>query len=125
MDTMRNHLKIAALLANLLDNKFSLFGIRFGFASIFDLIPEVGDIITFILSFYLIWIGLRLGLPSSKIAQMVTNTAINFLIGLIPIAGGIVYIMRKANMRNLKILQEYVDKQKNTIEGEIIAHNYK
>src|SRR5476651_2557127 len=115
---MENHLKAASVFAHLLDNQFSLFGVRFGIAALLELIPEVGDVITLILSLYLIWIALRMELPLAKIIQMVGNVLINFLVGLLPVAGEIFYVVRKANLKNLKILQGYADKP--VIEGEIV-----
>ena len=115
---MENHLKTAAILANLLDNQFNFLGFRFGLSAVFELIPEVGDVVTLLLSLYLIWIAVRMELPSVKIAQMILNVLINFIIGLLPIAGEVIYVMRKANMKNLRILQEY--SKKRVIEGQVV-----
>src|SRR6266404_3666940 len=102
---MEAHLKTATVLSYLLDNQFSLFGLRLGLNSFIDLIPGFGDVVAALLSLYLVWIAVEMELPRLKILQMLGNILINFLIGLIPIIGDAAYIFRKPNMKNLKILK--------------------
>jgi len=104
---MDNHLKSAEIFATLLDNRFSLFGYKFGVNVILDLIPGGGDLAAFFLSFYLIWLGMRMGLPASKLFHMFWNIFINFVFGLIPFLGDIIYLFRKANLKNYKILKDF------------------
>ena len=106
-------------MANLLDNRFSLFGVRFGAAAVFDLIPEFGDMINMFLSFYLVWIGIQMGIPAVKLIEMIVNILINFIIALIPVIGDATYIFRRANMKNLQILQNYNSSHR-VIEGIIV-----
>lgn len=106
-NAMDRHLQTAEAFANLLDNQFSVFGIRFGANAVLDLVPEVGDFIAAMLSLYLIWIAVQMKVPFYRIAQMLFNIGLNFVIGLIPIIGDAAYIFRKANMKNLAILQKY------------------
>jgi len=107
---MKSHLRTAIVVSHILDNQFGLFGLRFGLNSFLDLIPGMGDVVAALLSLYIVWIGWEMGLPRLKIIQMVGNILINFLIGLIPIVGDVVYIFRKANVKNVKILQDYAMK---------------
>ena len=116
---MENHLKAAGAFAELLDNKFSFFGFRFGINAIIDIIPEAGDIVATILSFYLIWIALKMKLPSVKIAKMFWNIFINFFFGLIPFLGDAVYLLHKSNLKNYKILKDYAEI--NTIDGQVVS----
>lgn len=108
---MEAQLKAASILTNILDNQFAILGVRFGINSFFDLIPGLGDIIATLLSLYLVWIAVEMELPKLGIAQMLWNILVNFLIGLIPIVGDAIYIFRKANVKNLRILNEYAKKQ--------------
>ena len=114
-----SHLKAAELFANLLDNRFSILGVKFGLNAVLDLIPEFGDFIALFLSLYLVWLGLRMKLPQIKIIQMLINILFNFLIGLIPIVGDAAYIFNKANLRNLRILKQHAQNQ--VIEGEVVS----
>ncbi len=115
---MENHLRVASLIANLLDNSFSFFGKRFGLNGILGLVPGAGDIVTTGLSLYIVWIGVQMGLPLIKIAEMIKNVAINFFIGLLPVLGDAVDFFHKANLKNLQILKDHA--KNHTIEGEII-----
>jgi hypothetical protein len=114
---MENQLYIASLLANLLDNKFNLFGFRFGVSAVIDLVPGLGDILNALLSCYIIWIAIQIHIPKPKIAEMIWNIFFSFLIGLIPLVGDAVYIFYRPNLRNLKILKKYAN---NMIEGKIV-----
>jgi hypothetical protein len=105
---MNKHLRTAEILANLLDNRFKLFGIRFGLSAIIGLLPEIGDMIDAFMSLYLVWIAVQLKVPSGKIAQMLVNIGINFVIGLVPVLGDATYVLRRGNLRNLKIIQDFV-----------------
>lgn len=116
---MERHLQTAEFFAQLLDNKFQLFGVRFGINAILDIIPELGDFLAAALSFYLVWIALEIGMPKIKIAQMIWNIAINFFLGIIPVVGEITYIFRKANLKNFQIIKQYVEKNQ-LIEGKIV-----
>lgn len=116
---MEKHIKAAEFFANFMDNRFELFGVRFGFTLILDLIPELGDIIAALLSLYIVWIALQMELPAIRIFQMLFNIGINLILGLIPIVGEVTYILRKANIKNVKILKKYADQQ--IIHGEVIS----
>lgn len=116
---MTPHLKIAEFLTNLLDRRFSFMGVRFGIDPIIGLIPGVGDIISFLLSLYLIWIAIKIKLPSAKISQMTKNIIIDLVIGFIPIVGDLTDFVYQANWKNLQILQSHPPIQ--IVEGEIIS----
>ena len=117
MDTQK-HLKTAEIVANLLDNKFNIFGMKFGLNALLDLIPEIGDVISLVLSLYLVWLGIRMNIPRAKIAQMYFNILVNFFIGLIPVIGDVAYIFNKANLKNLQILKKHAESQ--IVEGKIV-----
>ncbi len=102
-----DHLKNATTIANILDNQFSIAGIRFGLSAFIGMVPGIGDAIDALLSLYLVWIGVQMGMPFYRIGQMLWNIGINFLIGLVPVVGDATYILRRANMKNLKILQKF------------------
>ena len=116
---MNKHLKFATLLANALDNTFSIGGIRFGFAALINVIPGIGDFIDVFLSLYLVWIARQLKVPQIRIAQMLWNILISFLIGLVPVVGDVTYLFRRANLRNLGILKKYA--APNIVEGKIVG----
>ena len=104
---MKAHIRLASLLANILDNKFSLFGFRFGASAIINLIPGFGDILDALLSYYIVWLAIQMHIPKTKIVQMRWNILFSFLIGLIPLLGDAAYIFYKPNLRNVTILKRY------------------
>ena len=114
---MNNNIYLASLLANILDNKFSLFGFRFGVSAVIDLIPGLGDILDALLSCFIVLIAIQMDIPKPEIAQMIWNILFSFLIGLIPLLGDAAYIFYKPNLRNITILKRY---ENTIIEGTIV-----
>lgn len=104
---MEAHLRTATVLAHMLDSQFRIFGFRFGLNGILGLVPWVGDLVVAVLSFYLVWIGFRMNVPRAKLAEMVSNVAFNFFLGLLPIVGDFADFFHKANLKNLKILKNH------------------
>lgn len=110
---MEKHLKMATFFATALDNSMGIGKFRFGISAFFDLIPGIGDTIDALLSFYLVWIAIKVQLPTDKILQMIGNIILSYLISIVPIFGDVVYILRKTNLRNLSIITSYRNTQTN------------
>jgi hypothetical protein len=104
---MEAHMRLAEFIANLLDNQFGVGSVKVGIDPLLDLIPGVGNIIAVSFSFYLVWIGLKLKIPRDKIAEMIGNIFLDFLIGAVPVLGTIGDVFYKSNLKNLKILKQY------------------
>jgi hypothetical protein len=104
---MTRQLKAAELIVNLLDTKFNVWGFRFGLDPIIGLIPGLGDFLSFLISLYVIWLGVKMKLPPRVILGMVINVFLDFLIGTVPIVGNIFDFVFKANVRNLETLKKY------------------
>lgn len=115
---MEHHLRMASLIANLLDNQFHFFGIRFGLNGLLGLVPWVGDLVVSLLSLYMVWIGVQMRLPSAKLVEMIANVGVNFFIGLLPVVGDAVDFFHHANLKNLKILKDHA--KRHVVEGEIL-----
>jgi hypothetical protein len=104
---MERDLKLATVIANLLDNSFGIGKFRFGIDVIIDLLPFTGDTIILVLSLSLVYFGYRMKLPTPKLMQMLFNIILAYVVGLVPWLGEISYLAFKPNMRNLEILQEH------------------
>lgn len=115
---MNPHLKNARFFAKLLDSQFGIGKFRFGLDSIIGFIPGLGDIVGLCLSTYLVYVGYTMRIPSNRLAQMVANVVLDFVLGTVPLVGDIGDLFFKANMRNLQILEEFAED--NVIEGEIV-----
>lgn len=116
---MEHHVKRARVIANLLDRQFNIAGISFGLDPVIGAVPMVGDIISIGLSLYIYYIGQQMNISRIDKARMVINIVLDFIIGLIPLLGDIFDIAFKANVRNLEILEKYVEKK--FIEGKLLA----
>jgi hypothetical protein len=94
-------------LARLLDDVFCIPGtnIRFGVDPLIGLIPGIGDLITGLASFLIIFAGWQRGLPRVTITRMVANVAIDTVVGSIPVVGDVFDAAWKSNRMNLKLLQ--------------------
>ncbi len=102
-------LKQLSYLAKLMDAQFRVPGtdIRFGLDGIIGLIPGAGDLSTFAVSGYMLWIMANNGASGFVLARMTLNILIDALVGSIPLLGDIFDIAFKANMRNLRLMQEH------------------
>ncbi|KAL1915663.1 uncharacterized protein VTP21DRAFT_6422 [Calcarisporiella thermophila] len=96
--------------ANMLDEGFNCCCCRVGLDFFIGLIPFVGDCITLYLSVGTIRMAkeCETPLPGSLIRQMYTNSLIDFVFGLIPFVGDIIDAIYKANIRNSKLLENYL-----------------
>jgi hypothetical protein len=100
-------------LAKLLDVAFILPGtnIRYGIDGLIGLIPVVGDIITSAIQLWLVREARALGAPWHVTARMLGNVALDGVIGLVPLAGDAFDVMFRANIRNVRLLKRWMDKQ--------------
>jgi hypothetical protein len=100
-------------LAKLLDMAFILPGtnIRYGIDGLIGLIPVVGDVITTAISLWLVREAKQLGAPWHITGRMLSNVALDGAVGLIPLAGDAFDVMFRANVRNMKLLRRWMDKQ--------------
>jgi uncharacterized protein DUF4112 len=100
-------------LAKLLDVAFILPGtrIRYGIDGLIGLIPVVGDIITTAISLWLVREARALGAPWHVTARMLGNVALDGVVGMVPLAGDAFDVMFRANVRNVRLLRRWMDKQ--------------
>jgi hypothetical protein len=99
--------------AKLLDIAFIVPGtnIRYGIDGIIGLIPVVGDIIATALSLWLVREARALGAPWYVTARMLGNVAVQGVVGAVPVAGDAFDVLFRANMRNVRLLRRWMDKQ--------------
>jgi hypothetical protein len=111
--TREQRLKRLDALAKLLDIAFILPGtkIRYGVDGIIGLIPVVGDIIATALSLWLVREARALGAPWHVTARMLGNVAIQGVVGTVPVAGDAFDVLFRANIRNVRLLRRWMDKQ--------------
>ena len=104
-------------LARLLDSRFRVLGIRFGWDGLLGLIPGVGDAATLAPAAWLIWRGHRMGARRRTLVRMGMNTAIDTVIGGIPVVGDLFDIGFKSNLRNVDLLRRELSRKAQTRSG--------
>jgi Domain of unknown function (DUF4112) len=107
-------LKRVRLLSRLLDEQFRIPGTtyRVGLDGLLGLIPGVGDAAGALLSTYILYEAMRLGVPKTLLLRMVTNIGIDTVGGAIPVVGDIFDIAWKANKKNAALLHAYLASQR-------------
>ncbi len=100
-------------LAKLLDVAFVLPGtnIRYGIDGLIGLVPVVGDIITTAISLWLVREARALGAPWHVTSRMLGNVALDGVVGIVPFVGDAFDVMFRANIRNMRLLRKWLDKQ--------------
>ncbi|MGI8581451.1 MAG: DUF4112 domain-containing protein [Chitinophagaceae bacterium] len=96
-------------LAKLMDAQFTIPGtnIRFGLDALIGLIPVAGDLSTFAISGYMLFIMAKNGASGFVLTRMVLNVLADAIIGAVPILGDIFDVAFKANIRNMRLMNQY------------------
>jgi hypothetical protein len=106
-------------LARVMDGAVAIPGtnVRLGLDALIGLVPVAGDMISGLISTYLIWEARQLGAPRWLVARMAANTLIDTAIGAIPIIGDAFDVIFRANMKNMALLRKYMEKRGLTPPG--------
>ena len=101
-------------LAWLLDSSIRVPGTRFtvGLDALVGLFPFVGDLIGVLFSSYILSEAARLGAPKIVLTRMAFNVGLEGLVGIVPFAGDAFDAVFKANQRNVKLLNGWLDEPK-------------
>jgi hypothetical protein len=101
------------VIARLLDSRWRVpgTGIRFGADAVLNLLPGVGLLAAKGVSAYLIWEARRLGVPTGTLLRMVGNVGLDALISALPVAGWVGDVFYRANLRNMALLREHLDRR--------------
>src|SRR5688572_10277152 len=79
---------------------------RFGLDSLIGLVPNVGDTLTSLASFYILVAGVRYGVPKITLLRMAFNIGVDYLVGTIPFVGDAFDFFWKANKQNMDLIRE-------------------
>jgi hypothetical protein len=90
-----------------MDSLFRIPGLnwRFGLDPILGLVPGVGDLVSTVLSVYILLAAVQYGVPKITLLRMGLNIGIDLLIGAIPFVGDFFDFVWKANERNVNLLR--------------------
>lgn len=84
---------------------------RFGMDSVLGLVPGAGDAVNLVVGIYTLHLARQLGAPPALLVKMAANTGIDFGVGSVPVIGDILDLFFKSNVRNVKLLTDYLEKQ--------------
>jgi hypothetical protein len=103
--TLRNLRK----LSNFLDKSLGVPGTPYsiGLDPIIGLVPGGGDLLTGLLSFYIVFKAAQLGLPRETLVRLVVNILIDVFVGTIPLLGDFFDVVWKANSKNMDLLETH------------------
>jgi hypothetical protein len=106
----RRSIKRLRAIAQLFDQAFAIPGTkwRFGLDALFGLVPGVGDIAGALVAVYAMQVARQLNAPTAVRLHMLSNIALDALIGMVPIAGDLFDFAFKAQTRNLALLDAYL-----------------
>jgi hypothetical protein len=105
MDTLESLRK----LQQLLDSAFRVPGtnLRFGWDPILGAVPWLGDVLAGLLSCAIVVQAHHMRVPRVVQARMLLNTAIDVLIGLVPVVGDVADVFWKSNAKNFLLLERH------------------
>lgn len=97
--------------SRLMDTAFGIPGtkFRFGLDPIIGLVPGLGDLISTIISAYIIYLAMRFNLPQDMLSKMIFNVGLESVVGSVPFLGDIFDAFYKSNIRNLEILEQHLN----------------
>jgi hypothetical protein len=107
-------------LATLMDTAFVIPGtqVRFGLDALIGLVPGIGDIVTTLISLFIVSEARALGAPPFLIARMIANVALDGVVGAVPVVGDAFDVAFRANRRNMALLRDHLDK----VEGRGVPY---
>ncbi|MEE2732408.1 MAG: DUF4112 domain-containing protein [Pseudomonadota bacterium] len=99
--------------AYLLDDQFRVPFTRYrlGWDFILGLIPVAGDLLTAVMSLFILIAARKYHIKGSVMWKMLGNIVVDFLIGLIPVVGDVLDAGYKSNAMNVKLLLAAIEEQ--------------
>ncbi len=106
-------------LAWLLDNsiRIPIVGYRIGLDAILGLIPGIGDAAGALMSGYIFYSAIKMKAPVSVLSQMGLNIIFELVLGMVPILGDLFDATFKANERNMKLVNGWLERPTKTERG--------
>lgn len=97
-------------LSHLLDNAIAIpgLGYRVGLDPLLGLLPGGGDLMTGVISVYIVAEAARLGVPAATLGRMGFNILLELLIGTVPMIGDLFDVIWKANAQNVTLLEQHI-----------------
>jgi Domain of unknown function (DUF4112) len=99
-------------LARLMDAAIAIPGTRIslGADAVVGLVPGIGDLLAKIASAYILYEAHQMGIPKHKLLRMGGNVLVDLVFGAVPLAGDVFDVFWRANLRNMKIVRDHVER---------------
>lgn len=112
-------------LARLMDDQFEIPIIKYrvGLDPIIGIIPGGGDWVTWVVSVYVIWEGVRLGAPVRVLVKMGANATVDLVMGYVPGIGDIADALYKANRKNVDLLLIHFEAESRDNDSIVVLEN--
>lgn len=106
-------LRRTRVVARILDESVRVPGTNFriGIDPVLGILPVSGDIVAALSSFYIVLEAARVGVPPRTLGLMGLNIAVDLVVGSIPVLGTLFDAVWKANVRNVALLEEQIEKR--------------
>lgn len=103
-------LKRLQQMSHVLDKAIAIpgLGIRVGLDPILGLLPGGGDVMTGLLSVYIVFEAAKMGLPAQTLGRMGFNIVLDVLSGMVPVLGDLFDVGWKANSQNVALIEKHV-----------------
>ncbi|MEG5044142.1 DUF4112 domain-containing protein [Microcoleus sp. B4-C1] len=97
-------------ISHLLDNAIPIPGTKYriGLDPILGLIPGGGDVITSIFAGYVVFKSAQMGVPQETLVKMAANIVFDTVAGTVPVAGDLLDVAWKANVKNIELLDAHL-----------------
>ncbi|WP_326521056.1 DUF4112 domain-containing protein [Leptothoe kymatousa] len=97
-------------ISHLLDNAIAIpgLGYRVGLDPLIGLLPGGGDLMTGLISIYIVFEAARLGVPAATLGRMGWNILVELVLGTLPMVGDLFDVVWKANARNVALLEHHI-----------------
>ena len=96
--------------SHLLDNAIPIPGTKYriGLDPILGLIPGGGDFISSIFAGYVVFKSAQMGVPQETLVKMAANIVFDTVAGTVPVAGDLLDVTWKANVKNIELLDAHL-----------------
>jgi len=82
-------------------------------------VPFIGDLAGVLASSYILAEAARLGVGRSVLLRMALNVAVEGIAGLVPLAGDVFDAAWKANQRNVRLLEQWMDEPRHAERASV------
>ena len=106
--------------AQLLDSAFVVPGTsyRVGLDPILGLLPGLGDLVSPLFTIGILWQARDLAIPRVVLLRMISNVAIDSLLGVVPVVGDLFDFAWKANTMNMALLERHAQEERPASAGD-------